>query len=129
MHREQKEKKEAKERYWKVNTLVHSLVDFFYLSRSHSDILCLPLPSALGLLTALARFTSCMLRARPTKLRPTCPASQRSVRSARLRLRRGKLKPKVSVSYWSGSYASHSVFSFVEKAKALEAAKAAQSQR
>jgi hypothetical protein len=29
MRREQKEKKEARERYWKVNASVRSLVDFF----------------------------------------------------------------------------------------------------
>ena len=127
VHREQKEKKEAKERYWKVNALVRSLVDFFCLDLIL--IFCVYLCPALGPLTALAHFTSCMPRARPTKLRPTCPASQRSVRSARPRLRRGKPKPKVSVPNWSGSYTSHSVFSFVEKVKALAAAKAAQSKR
>lgn len=39
-----------------------------------------------------------MFRARPTKLRPTYPALQRSVQSARPRLRGGKPKPMVSVN-------------------------------
>ena len=128
MYREQKEKKEAKERYWKVNALVPSLVDFiFCLNLILTFRVCLC--PALGPLTALAHLTSYMLRARLTKLRPTCPASQRFVRSARLRLRRGRPKPKVSVPSWSGSNTSHSLLLFVEKAKVLEAAKAAQSKR
>ena len=86
--REQKEKKEAKDRYWKVNALVLSF------SRTPSHTLLF----AFALAPCPYTFTSYMLRARLTKLRPTCPALQRSVQSARPRRREGKPKLKVSVS-------------------------------
>jgi hypothetical protein len=39
--REQKDKKEAKERYWKVSALVRSLVDFFCLDFILTFCVCL----------------------------------------------------------------------------------------
>lgn len=41
VRREQKEKKEAKERYWKVNALVRSLVDFLSLDLILTFCVCL----------------------------------------------------------------------------------------
>lgn len=115
--REQKEKQEAKDRYWKVNIVLD-------VSRALAHVFSFS-------------FVSYTLRERQIRLNQTCPALQRSARNAKLPPQRGKLKPKVRhlpkieiLHPLATDIDSYSFFpSPVERAKAVEAAKAAQASK
>ena len=87
VYSEQKEKQEAKDRYWKVNA------NSFVLIPHRSPIATSPHRCC----TWYLHGVSCMSRARPTKLEPTCPASRRSAQNAMQPRPRGKPKLKVRV--------------------------------